>query len=143
MSFDLKILDGDLSIGSNNDIEIVENTNKLVQDVLKIVITPIGSNPFFPWYGSPLTKSLLGRALEPSFVSSIATQQLQACLDRLASLQKVQLKNNQLVTASEQIAATKNIYVKRNELDPRFYTVALTVLSKAITETNIPLNIRL
>lgn len=143
MSFDLRIKDGDVVIGQNGDVEIVENTDKLVQDILKIVLTPIGSNPFHPWYGSPISKSLVGRALEEDFISSIATQQLQTSLDRLMSLQQAQLKENQLVTASEQIAAVQRVLVERNISDPRFYTIFLTILSKAFSKTDIPINISL
>jgi len=143
MSFDLKIIDGDLKIGPDNDLETVENTDKLVQDVVKIVFTPIGSNPFHPWYGSPITKSLIGRPFESDFMSTIATQQLEASLTRIQSLQIEQLRKNQLVTASEQLAAIQNVSIERNITDPRFFTIALTVLTKAFSRVNIPITVRI
>ena len=39
MSFDIKISQGDLAIGSDGDLARVEDTDKLVQDVLKILMT--------------------------------------------------------------------------------------------------------
>lgn len=141
MSFDLKIRDGDLVIGQNNDLDIVENTAKLIQDILKMIMTPLGSNPYFPWYGSPITRSLLGRALDQDFVANVATQQLRSSLERLASLQQSQFRRDQLVTASEQLAAIQHILVERNAVDPRFYTIFLTVLTKAFSRVDIPIEV--
>lgn len=131
MSFDLKIVGRDLGFGPTKDLAIVENSEKLIQDVLKIVLTQIGSNPFFPWYGSPITRSLIGTAFEERFVSAVASNQLRTALETLQNLQKEQLKQSQIVTPQEQIAAVQNVIVERNVLDPRFYSVQLTVLNKA------------
>ena len=48
MSFDLQIKNGDLQIGSNGDVAQVFDTEKLVQDILKILLTQSGANTFFP-----------------------------------------------------------------------------------------------
>ncbi len=143
MSFDLKIQDGDLVIASNGDLATVENTDKLVQDVLKIISTQIGSNPFFPWYGSPITKSLVGRAYDTNFISSIASQQLRASLERLQAMQREQLRTSQVVTPREQIAAISRVQVDRNITDPRFFKIVLTVLSKAFLQVPIELDLTL
>jgi hypothetical protein len=143
MSFDLRIRDGDLQIGRDGDLAKVEDTEKLVQDIVKIVSTQIGANPFFPWYGSPITKSLLGRSFDRKFVSAVATQQLRTTMERLQTLQKEQIRRNQVVTPQEQIAAIQKVFVDRNIVDPRFYTIVLTVLTKAFSKVDIPLSIRL
>ena len=44
MSFDLKITNGDFTV-KNGEISTVTDTDKLAQDVLKICITPNGTNP--------------------------------------------------------------------------------------------------
>jgi len=143
MSFDLKIEGGDLAIGPDGDLAIVENTEKLIQDVLKIVSTQIGANPFFPWYGSPITKSLVGRAYDTNFITGIASQQLRATLERLQAMQKDQLRTSQVVTPREQIAAISRVYVERNINDPRFFRIVLTVLSKAFLQVSTELEIGL
>lgn len=143
MSFDLKIQGGDLALSGTGDLAIVENTEKLVQDVLKIVSTQIGANPFFPWYGSPITKSLVGRPYDTEFINAIATQQLRTTLERLQGMQKDQLRTNQVVTPREQIAAISNVQVERNLTDPRFFKIVLTVLSKAFLEVQTQVDITL
>lgn len=129
MSFDLKLFGGDLVI-QNGDFAVVEDQDKLVQDILKLVSTQLGSNPFFPGYGSPISQALIGTS-ELSFSQDVATQQLRASLERLRELQQQQMKNNQIVTPQEQIAAIQDISVTQAEDDPRYYFVNFTVINKA------------
>jgi hypothetical protein len=130
MSFDLKLFGGDLVI-RNGDFETVEDSNKLVQDILKLVSTQLGSNPFFPAYGSPISQAMIGSVFEREFAEDIATQQLRASLERLQDLQNDQIRQNQIVTPSEQIAAIEDVRVSQAQNDPRYYIVNLTVISKA------------
>jgi hypothetical protein len=140
MSFDLQIKDGDLTIGPNGDLQQVVNTNKLVQDIIKMVTTQIGSNMYHPWYGSPITKALIGNVLDEQFVSSIATNQLNSALQILQNLQAQQALI-QNISPSEQIAAVKQINVQRNASDPRYYTVEITIVSKDLTTTSTQFDI--
>lgn len=129
MSFDIKLFGGDLVI-QNGDFAVVEDQDKLVQDILKLVSTQLGSNPFFPGYGSPISQALIGTS-DLSFSQDIATQQLRASLERLRDLQQQQIKNNQIVTPQEQIVAIQDISVTQAEDDPRYYFVNFTVINKA------------
>ena len=130
MSFDLKLLGGNIAI-KNGDFDTVENSDKLVQDILKLVSTQLGSNPFFPAYVSPISQVLVGSVLETEFVEDVATQQLRSSLERLQQLQFEQSKQNQIVTPEEQIAAIEDVRVSQARDDPRYYIVNLTVISKA------------
>lgn len=144
MSYDLKIVNGDLARSSSNDLEKVENSDKLLQDLLKIIVTPLNGNPFFPFYGCPLTRSLVGVAYESNFISGIAQNQLRNSLETLQAIQREQLsKTNQVVTPHEHIAAIENILVERNASDPRFFRIGLSVISKAFRRTETALNVRL
>ena len=143
MSFDLKLYNGDVVIGNNNDLQKAEGTDKLIQDIIKIISTPIGGNVFFPWYGCPITKSLVGRSFDRQFISSIATQQARSSLERLQTLQTDQLRMNQVVTPEEQMAALQKVIVDRDIQDPRFYNIGLTVLTKAFSRVVIPLSVQL
>lgn len=133
MSYDFKIENGDWKIGSNGDIAKVENTEKLIQDILKICIFPLGKNVFFKWYGSPISKSLIGNVMNDEFSSTIASNQLASSIQTLQSLQQEQAKR-QRVSPFEQIYATKSVKIERNQVDPRYYGVFINVLTKALTE---------
>ena len=133
MSFDLKISNGDLSISSTGDFAIVTDTPKLEQDVLKIVSTPLNGNPFFPGYGSVLSKSSIGDIIDFQFTSSFITSNITNALQILQTYQSLQLSSGQKVTAAELLAAVKSVQVYENPDDPRYYQVSINILSKALT----------
>ena len=141
MSFDFRIRDGDLSIGQDGDLMKVENTEKLIQDILKIVITPMGSNQFYPWYGSRVSKSLIGHVFDFEFLSTVATSQLQNALENLQRLQQEQARQ-QRVTPFEQLAALRDVRIERNQVDPRFFLVVINAVTRALTEANTTLTIK-
>ena len=132
MSFDLQIKNGDVAIGTSGDFQQVQNTQKLIQDVVKMLITPLGSNIFQPGYGSPITGSLIGNSFDGNFVSSIAINQINNSLQALQKLQAAQA-TKQLISPSEQIAAISRINVFRNQSDPRFFTVAVKIIAKDLS----------
>lgn len=140
MSFDLKLVNGSLNI-KDGDLDIVEGSDKLVQDVLKLVSTPLGSNPFFPSYGCPINKALIGKTYDQTFVEDIATNQLRSSIERLQQWQLEQLKQNQVVTADEQLAVVEDIRVTQARNDPRYYLTYLTIISKAFQRIPISFTI--
>lgn len=129
MSFDLKIINGDFSI-QNGGISTVADTDKLAQDLLKICITPNGTNPLQPWYGSMLTKTLVGSGLSNDILLQMARSQLENAIQNLKTVQESQLRSLQRVSPYEIINAILNISVKRNTNDFRLFTVNVSVLSK-------------
>lgn len=143
MSFDLRIVAGDLSISNNGDLEILENENKLKQDILKILITPSGGNPFHPWYGSPISKTLIGSSFDYNFISSIAANQVRSSIERVMELQLLQIQSGQHVSASEQIAAINHVAVERNPSDPRYFKVYVNIITKALTNVEASFDVTL
>jgi len=141
MSFDFRIRNGDLAIGADGDLERIENTEKLIQDILKIVITPMGSNQFYPWYGSRISKSLIGQVFDHEFMSTVAASQLQNALENLQRLQQEQARQ-QRVTPFEQLAAVKGVRIERNQVDPRYFLVVISTVTRALTEANTSLTIK-
>lgn len=133
MSFDLKIANGDLVIGSDGDIVQVSDSDKLVQDILKVLITPIGTNKFFPTYGSPISKTLIGNTYDFSFIGSVATNQINSSLNLLKQLQQIQINSGQKVTPKELISAIQDVNVERNQVDPRFFRVYVRVIDRSFT----------
>jgi hypothetical protein len=132
MSYDIQIKNGDIAIGSDGDFQKVENTEKLIQDILKMVTTPLNSNLFYPWYGSPISKSLIGTPFDTQFISTVASNQLQGSIETLQKLQSLQA-SYQNISPSEQIAAIQEVRIERNQVDPRFFTVIIKVLSKDLS----------
>lgn len=142
MSFDLKIRNGDLVL-QNGDLQPVVDTDKLVQDLLKICLTEAGSDPMNPWYGSYVSRTLIGSYLTPSITVQVAQSQLQNAIENLKNLQTAQIKSFQMVSPAEQISAILNISIIQNPIDPRVYQVAVKVLSKALTPVSTSFNVTL
>lgn len=129
MSFDLKIINGDLVI-LNGDLRTVVDSEKLIQDILKICLTNVGSNPLNPGYGSFLSRTIIGNAMYTTAIVSIAKSQLTTCLNNLQTLQQKQVQSRQRVTADEQLAAITDISVVRSTIDPRLFNVNIKALTK-------------
>jgi phage baseplate assembly protein W len=130
LSFDLQILNGDLVL-DNGDLSIIQNNDKLVQDLLKIAITTLGANPLQPWYGSMISRTLIGSVLSSDITVASAQSQLQTAVETLKSLQAIQVSQGQKVSPGEQIAAITKISVNRNSIDPRIFTIIIRVLDKS------------
>lgn len=129
MSFDLKIVNGDLVI-NQGALRTVRDSEKLIQDILKICLTDVGGSPLHPSYGSFLARSVVGSAAQTNVIVSIASSQINTCLTNLQHLQQLQLKSFQKVSADEQLAAITGISVLRSAFDPRLFNVKISCLTK-------------
>ena len=131
MSFDLKIINGDLVL-SNGALRTVVDSEKLIQDILKLALTTAGSNPVHPWYGSFISRTLIGNPNYTSVLVQIAKSQLTSALQNLKDLQNLQIKTFQRVSADEQIAAISDISIVQSEIDPREFDVIIRALTKGM-----------
>ncbi len=131
MSFDLKIRNGDLVI-KNGELQTAVDSEKLIQDILKICLTTAGSNPIHPWYGSFISRTIVGNPNYTSMLVQIGKSQLNTALQNLKELQELQVKSFQRVSADEQIAAVQDISININRIDPRLFDVRISVVSKGL-----------
>lgn len=131
MSFDLKITNRDLVL-SNGSLKTVVDSEKLIQDVLKMCLTTAGTNPIHPWYGSFISRSIVGNPNYTSILVQIGKSQLTTALQNLKDLQDLQTKSFQRMTADEQIAAISDISIIRNQIDPRYFDISIRILTKGL-----------
>jgi len=129
MSYDLKIENGDLVL-QGGKLRTVIDSEKLIQEILKICLTPAGSNPLQPWYGSFISRSLIGSPLASNIIIQVAQSQLQNAIENLMILQQKQVKSFQSVTPDEQINSIASINVSRNNSNLSFFTVQISVITK-------------
>jgi hypothetical protein len=126
--------DGDLVL-ENGDLQIVEDSDKLLQDILKILLTPSETgDPLNPWYGSLLSKNTIGGVIPEQIVIANAQSQIQNALEILMKVQDEQMRAGQQVTSDELLAAVKDVSVFRDVTDPRGYNIVLSVFNKSFTE---------
>lgn len=131
MSFDLKIINGDLVI-TQGKLRTVVDSEKLIQDILKMALTTAGSNPIHPWYGSFVSRTLIGNPNYSSVLIQIAKSQLTTALQNLKELQNIQVKSYQRVSADEQIASISDISIVHSRTDPRLFDVVIRVFTKGL-----------
>ncbi len=131
MSFDLKIAGGDFVI-TNGKLQTVVDSEKLIQDILKICLTTAGTNPYQSWYGSYLSRTIIGNPMDTSILIQISKSQLSTALDNLKNLQSLQVQQFQRVSADEQISAILSISVMRSQKDPTRFDVQIKALTKGL-----------
>lgn len=129
MSFDLKIIGGDLVI-NNGLLQTVVDSEKLIQDILKICLTTAGTNPLHPWYGSFISRTLVGNPNQNSVLVQIAKSQLTTALTNLQQLQVTQVKSFQRVSADEQLAAITDISVIQSQVNPTLFSITVSGITK-------------
>jgi hypothetical protein len=142
MSFDLKIVNNDLAIGSDGTLQTVINNEKLQQDVLKAILTPLGSNRFFKWYGSLLSNRVIGQNLPFASMEIEIKRSIEETLNNLMALQKSQAFS-QYVSAGEMIAGIGSIDVVRNEEDPRQFDIYINILTRQLTPIEVAFTVRI
>lgn len=137
MSFDLSLAKGDLAIGYDGDIKKVRDTTKAAQDILKILHTPLGSDPFSLNLGTTLTTANIGELISVEFAQQRAAASINQSIQILQALQRSQ-QVYQTVTAGEKILGIARLNVTRNSEDPRQYDIDLAVITGAQTVLEIP-----
>jgi hypothetical protein len=142
MSFDIKLEAGDILVDNNGEVQTVTGTEKLKQDIAKMILTEIGTNVYHPWYGSQLADSVIGRATTADVIARDTELTVNTALENLSFLQTEQTQY-QNVTPAEMIAAIKEVRVESEPIDPRQWNVTIVVLSKALTEISEEFSISL
>jgi hypothetical protein len=128
MSFDLLLNAGDIKIGADADLATVVDTPKLIQDVIKMVTTDLGSSKFQPSIGSLISKRLVGQTLGASNTVSVLQGSVQEAVLLLQKLQKQQAMT-QTLSPAETILQLTNISVTRDAIEPRQLNVVLQIMA--------------
>lgn len=113
---------------------MVDGYNLLYQACLKIILTTLGSNPYYRWYGTNLARSI-GTKLNSGSAQAIQ-QAIRQSLSNLQNLQGAQAKY-QRVTAAERLYAVDKVEVTQSPTDPTTFLVDVTVRSYSNDPVNI------
>jgi hypothetical protein len=133
MSFDLQIIDDDLSVKPDGNIRTVSDTPKLRQDILKAIVTELGSNKFHPWYGCNINESVIGHNLPMGQLEAEIVSSITETLNRLKTLQQSQAIS-QRVSLAEMISEIGPIFASRNPIDIRQVNIIVTVYTRQLTK---------
>jgi len=113
----------------------------LAQDVLKLLNTPIGTNPVNPGYGSTLTVNQIGT--NPSIEGLIEQTKriISESLEQLI-LQQAYQSAIQTLTDAETIIDFETPIVVSDPQDPRQFNIVVNAISKALTPLSVALVVR-
>lgn len=133
MSFDFELIDSDIKIKADGTVRTVSDTPKLRQDVLKIILTPLGSNKYHKWYGCSVGEDIIGKNLPDNMIVNDITTSISNSLKNLQTLQNTQV-TYQKTSMAERIAAIGEVFAERNPADLRQINVIVSVLTKRMTK---------
>lgn len=132
MAFDLRLLDGDISFDAQGNLETVTNTDKLTQEIVKLLHTPKGTNPFDPAYGTSLTEDQIGTIPDKRIIAAKVEEEINSNLQRLIT-EQTKLRTMQPLTKAELLAEVSNVEVSRDKFEPRQWNIIVTVLAYDLT----------
>lgn len=130
MSFDLALNKGKIVLDKTGEVRVVQNHSLLLQNCLKIIFTPKGSDPFFLDKGSGLSKDDIGKRINKQFLEQRSASIIETALNYLKNVQRQQIRY-QSMTNSEILKEVSSIEVEIDELDPRQYNVNIAIKSGA------------
>lgn len=141
MAFDLRIRNGDLLFDEQGRIELVRNSNKLTQEILKFVTTTRGSDPYNPDYGLTITEASIGSVVSTLGLETSVEAEITTGLERLQAEQQV-LQTQQRLTPSELLQQIDRVSVEQDTTDPRQFNIFISVTTQALTPITIDTAIR-
>lgn len=136
MSFDLALNRGDISVGTDGDVRKIRNSSKVAQDVLKILHTPLGSNPFSPNLGSDITTLNIGVNVNQDFAQSRVEASLIRTLELVQAIQRNQARVQE-ITPEETIQDLSEVTALRDSEDPRQFNISIAVITGALSAVAI------
>jgi len=142
MSFDLALERGDIKISADGSMKTVSGNAKLRQDIIKILLTELGSNKFHPKYGSYIGALQIGHYADAKLISLDLESSARKALKNLMSLQRSQA-GKQNMTPGELIVDILKVSVARDQVDPRLYNIFVSVLTKRLTEVRSNVTVRI
>jgi hypothetical protein len=120
----------------------VRDNEKLEQDIIKALLTTLGSNIFHKWYGNSLSMAVIGQSINVNKITSQAESDIQNTLSTIIALQNMQART-QYVSAGETIAAIQNIMVLRDNVDPRQFQLTVSVLTRKLNIVEATFSLRI
>jgi len=127
-------IENDYRHTADGTIAMVGDENLLQQLCLKVILTALGSNPYYTWYGSSITKRIGTKALGQ--VQALLREDVLNALQVAQRLQKAQAQYQQ-VTAKERLYAIRSVAVYPHRLDPTTFLVEADVQNASSETVNL------
>lgn len=142
MSFDLKIDGGDIKLNHDGSLSTVYDNEKLRQDIVKILLTKLGENNYHPAYGSEVGAITIGQVPDRELLELDLESSVRDSIGKIISLQRRQSKR-QFLTPGERLVSILDVSAYRDELDPRMYSIFISVQTGELNELKESVTVRI
>lgn len=142
MSFDLKIVKGDIAISRDGTLDVVTGNAKLKQDIIKIMLTELGENKYHPSYGSATGSLQIGSVLDAEMMAIDLSSSAEQAVRKIMSMQRTQARR-QFLSPSEVILDVVNVSVERDQVDPRLYNIFISVITEQLDNITENVTVRI
>jgi hypothetical protein len=115
-------LNNDISYNNLGLVNIVQNEEKLLQEVKKGLLTLIGSNPFHIWYGTNINKLIGSKIFNIDTLRAYLIQEVNLFLDKYLDIQ-IKQGQYQAVSDRESYYQTLLVDLVPDEIDPTYWTL--------------------
>lgn len=119
-------VENDARFDSGGDTLMVEGANLLYQAALKIILTRVQSNPYYPAYGSALSTRVGAKAVGAT--ATLLTEDVSRALGIMQSLQAQQSKF-QVVSRDERLYTVASVKVTPNPVEATAFNVSVVLVS--------------
>ena len=116
----------DISYDVRGGLSLNRNEYLLLQNLEKFTVTEKASNPFQTFIGTSLVRMLGQKITDAAFISSRITQEVNATLEVMKSLQAQYVSSGRTMTNGERLDAVENVKVRFDDEDPTIIRVDVT-----------------
>ncbi len=124
MSYDLQLSDGDLVIDTQGDVNIVENYDKLYQDLYRLALTSRGDNKFDTDEGCGVF-DLLGQAMPRELIESVMGKDIYYGIQHMIEQQNAQVLLQPL-SPKEQVFSLDGVVINKLTIKSITFNIMIT-----------------
>lgn len=120
----------DWSFSSSGDMNMVSKEHLLLQELEKIIVTKLRSNPFQDWYGTGLHDLVGTKIFDFDVVKAKISDQISTAIERLKALQRQLVASRRKVDPGEMFGQILSLTVERQD-DPTIVLVTLVFTAQS------------
>ena len=125
-------VENDWRYTKTGDVIEVRDEALLIQEILKLLYTEAGSNPFHSWYGTSLLDQIGQKLGVGTLVQNIIVSDIYRAFGRWQSIKRQQeIAIGQFVSDSEYPFRLLSVNVQQSSSDPTVFFVSMTVQNRS------------
>ena len=125
-------IEHDWRYDSSGKIIKVQGHDLLLQEVMKIIYTVLGSNRFHKWYGTTIINSIGKKLSSTGIVQNLILSEISDAFRRWQTVKRQQEENvGQLVTDEEYPFRLSVVNLQQSDIDPTIILVNVVVQSRS------------